>query len=801
MKTYATPIAHHVIAAPASGDTPLKTAIQAIGTLNTGAKMPVPSWTGSRLNYTSWAVRMAWDEVAKKIWVFEKPQNGAAGALHSYDAATDIWTQVWAGYVAGNTNLAHPYCGWALNPQDQSIWMVAWQDGALYRYQGTANTNANWELRFTPPNVSTVTPNALGFIKNFFGAGQVGLVLATRSSSTRGRIQVMKDDGTSAVTLFTGNSIGTGEALNFYEPLAYQVPSLNGVLVVAGNGWPQVAGVATNNPDARAAGRSVGMWLITGTSSAPVVRRLPDPPSVRVNWTNSGTLGDKLAVVGSNVYLFGKDDRQIWSMSLASANPSWVQLSTQHAFDPGNFHNNVTLIGIDEYGGVVCLNDNETSASENRNGVPYMAVHKTTALAGAGADTTPNAFTFLDQTGVAVSSPITSAAIVVTGINAAAAISITGGTYSINGGSFTSSPGTVVNNDSVVVRHTSSGSQSTAVNTVLTIGGVSDTFTSTTAGPDTTPDAFTFTPQTGVAVSTLINSNSITVAGITAAAAITVSGGFYRINGGSWVATSGTVNNGDTVECRVTSSAVNSTAKSATVTIGGVSSTFTVTTVGTSANYWDFSTLIPPAITGWTPYSLSSTWQYGTVAGVSGATGAGGNVMRETANGAASNAHQLHNDAVGIVDGTAHTVEILCRFKTRSAENAPGFVPVIIFSNTTDDAGYGLYFPSATQVRGCRYSTSGSYAASLGSAAGNLGFTLAADTWYWARFRRETNGVFKGSVWAGLVSDEPGSWQFTMATGDATITSGNLGLRGNSHQEEKDIDVVSFGIDATAPSA
>jgi hypothetical protein len=99
----------------------------------------------------------------------------------------------------------------------------------------------------------------------------------------------------------------------------------------------------------------------------------------------------------------------------------------------------------------------------------------------SGTDTTPNAFTFTDQTGVATSTTITSAPITVTGINATATVTITGGTYQINGtGSFVSTSGTVNNLDTITVRHTSSASNSTATNTVLTVGGVSDTFTSTT---------------------------------------------------------------------------------------------------------------------------------------------------------------------------------------------------------------------------------------------------------------------------------------------------------------------------------
>lgn len=102
------------------------------------------------------------------------------------------------------------------------------------------------------------------------------------------------------------------------------------------------------------------------------------------------------------------------------------------------------------------------------------------ARSEAADDTTPNQFTFTDQSGVALSSTITSAAITVTGITAAAAITVSGGLYSINGGDFTADAGTVDNGDEVQVQHTSSDAYLTATDTVLTIGGVSDTFRSIT---------------------------------------------------------------------------------------------------------------------------------------------------------------------------------------------------------------------------------------------------------------------------------------------------------------------------------
>ena len=112
------------------------------------------------------------------------------------------------------------------------------------------------------------------------------------------------------------------------------------------------------------------------------------------------------------------------------------------------------------------------------------------------SDTTPDPFTITNQTGVPLSTPIESNVITVAGINYPAAISVTGGEYQVNARAWTSATATMHNGASVVVRHTSISSYSSTVSTTLTIGGVSDTFSSTTlaASPtDTTPPIITTT--------------------------------------------------------------------------------------------------------------------------------------------------------------------------------------------------------------------------------------------------------------------------------------------------------------------
>jgi len=71
-------------------------------------------------------------------------------------------------------------------------------------------------------------------------------------------------------------------------------------------------------------------------------------------------------------------------------------------------------------------------------------------------------------------------------------------------------------------------------------------------------------------VSTTIVSNPATVTGISDSTAISITGGDYKINGGSWTSSAGTVNNGDSVKVRQTSSASYSTMTTATLNIAAL---------------------------------------------------------------------------------------------------------------------------------------------------------------------------------------------------------------------------------------
>lgn len=98
------------------------------------------------------------------------------------------------------------------------------------------------------------------------------------------------------------------------------------------------------------------------------------------------------------------------------------------------------------------------------------------------------------------------------------------------------------------------------------------------AAPDTTPDAFSFLPLTGVELGSIQTSNTVTITGINTAAAITVSGGMYSLNGGAYTSAASTVNQGDTVALQGIASTSYSTMTSVALTVGGVSGAFNITT-------------------------------------------------------------------------------------------------------------------------------------------------------------------------------------------------------------------------------
>jgi hypothetical protein len=96
---------------------------------------------------------------------------------------------------------------------------------------------------------------------------------------------------------------------------------------------------------------------------------------------------------------------------------------------------------------------------------------------------------------------------------------------------------------------------------------------------DTTPDPFSFATQNNVAPNTLVTSNAAAITGITIPAPVSVAGGSYSIDGGAFVTDGGTISNGQHVQVRHTSAATVGAQTQTTLNVGGISATFTSTTL------------------------------------------------------------------------------------------------------------------------------------------------------------------------------------------------------------------------------
>jgi len=166
----------------------------------------------------------------------------------------------------------------------------------------------------------------------------------------------------------------------------------------------------------------------------------------------------------------------------ASAGADFVAASGTLTWAPGEAGlRSIVITLVDDL--VMEADETFTVTLSNPGGGATLGAATTTVTLQSNDDTVPDAFSFVDQTNLPVNAEVTSNPITVSGINAPAAISITGGEYSVNGGAFTSTSGTVTNGAEVRVRAIASSEYSTTVSATLAIGGVSDTFSLTTKPP------------------------------------------------------------------------------------------------------------------------------------------------------------------------------------------------------------------------------------------------------------------------------------------------------------------------------
>lgn len=95
---------------------------------------------------------------------------------------------------------------------------------------------------------------------------------------------------------------------------------------------------------------------------------------------------------------------------------------------------------------------------------------------------------------------------------------------------------------------------------------------------DTTPEPFAFANRSKVSADMPIESEPVTISGINVPTQLSITGGEYSIDGHAYRDAPGVIRNNQQVRIRVQSSGESSGEVSATLTIGGVSGTFTVKT-------------------------------------------------------------------------------------------------------------------------------------------------------------------------------------------------------------------------------
>ena len=158
-------------------------------------------------------------------------------------------------------------------------------------------------------------------------------------------------------------------------------------------------------------------------------------------------------------------------------------------------------------------------------------------VSARAANTIPNAFVFTPASRTAIDpNTLATATAFITGIEAPTNIILSGTTteayYRLGDSMDDQTSGMVSDNTTITLYLTSSGNFNGVASALITVGGISASFTGTTRAQDFTPDPFSFTSQSGAALATPIISNAQTIAGIDTMTTISIIGGSYIINDG-----------------------------------------------------------------------------------------------------------------------------------------------------------------------------------------------------------------------------------------------------------------------------
>ena len=445
-------------------------------------------------------------------------------------------------------------------------------NGGSYGTSGTITNNQTLRLRMnTSGSFSTNTSTTVN----------VGGVTDTWTITTRGQTPVTTPGSITATqitnTTATAQTVDATAAHQFLGSGTLQVSNNNSTYSANGTDFSQ-----NRNTTVTYYARSLGG---DGNTSSTINVDKFVPPVVTLGGIGNFVGASSLPAAGFN-YTYsvsvqrGQGNYNTYSSywgttttSISNNSGGWLSSSITNS-SAGNFNLTATANSTGSA---------RTATVTYTTNTSFGASHTMTFTVNQLAlDGVPDQFTFTDLTNQSLSS-LAYASATITGIATTVTASYSGDTGGFrigNSGSYTTADKTLTNNQVVQVQLSTSASHGTSTNATITIGGVSDTFTATTIAADTTPNSFTFTDQSAAAANTLVYSNIITIVGINTSVTASISGNSaeMQVNSGSYTSSNQTISVGDTIRLRMTSSATAGATVNTTLTVGGTSDTWSVTT-------------------------------------------------------------------------------------------------------------------------------------------------------------------------------------------------------------------------------
>ena len=322
---------------------------------------------------------------------------------------------------------------------------------------------------------------------------------------------------------------------------------------------------------------------------------------------------------------------------------------------------------------------------------------------------------------------------------------------------------------------------------------------------DTIPDSFSFSNNSGVNPNSVVTSNTITPTGFNAAVSWSISGGTASISGGSYT-TSGTISPGQTVTLRVTSSAGFGGSVNATFILGGVSTTWTVTTrnADTYPDNFSFgpqfninpSTVVTSNTITPTGYEVPIAWSItgGTASVGGGSYTTSGTIspgqtvaVRVTSSGSFNGT----TSATFTAGGNSGTFTVMTRVPD-STPNAFSFVTVgsnnpstLVYSNTITLSGFDT---------GVNWSCSGGTASVGGGSYTTSGIISPGQT---VTLRVTSNASYSGSVTAtftagGVSGTFTANTRALDTTPNAFSFASSSGAEPSSSRESSPVTITGF---------